>query len=174
MSKKRSAQLEQEIREALARIPKKPGLKTREQIDAEIDAILAGGLPAERHEVARALGFQYPKRSPPKKMTITDTNIFALSEQVLNAGGRSTFSNRLHATDYPHIKRALAAGLVEVSSPTTLTLTPEGREVVLSRLRRDYASKSEALARDPSRFDDRSRARIDQVRAAIESLETGT
>jgi hypothetical protein len=174
MAKKRSAELDHEIREALARIPRKPNLKTREQIDAEIDAIIAGGLPAERYEIAHALGFQYPKKPPPKKMTITDTNIFALSNLVLDAGGKSTISSRLAAVDYPHIKRTLAAGLVEVSSPTTLTLTPEGRGVVLRRLRRDYASQSEALGRDPSRFDTRSRVRVEQMRAAIERLETGT
>lgn len=174
MAKKRSAQLEQEIREALARIPRKPGLKTREQLDAEIDAILAGGLPAERHEVARALGFQYPKRPPPKKTTVTDLNVFALSELVLAAGGKSTFSNRMHATEIPHIKRTLAGGLVEVSSPTTLTLTSEGRDAVLRRLKKDYAAKSDLLARDPSRFDQRSRDRVEQMRAAIETLESGT
>lgn len=171
MAKKRSAQLDQEIRETLAKIQKKPGLKTREELDAEIDEILAGGLPAERYEVARALGFQYPKRPPPKQMTITGTNIFALSKLVLEAGGRSTFSNRLHATDYPHIKRTIAAGLVEVSSPTTLTLTSEGRQAVLGRLRRDYTASSEVFARNPSRFDERARKRMEQERLAIENLE---
>ena len=171
MPKKRTVQLDQEIREALARIPKKPGLKTREQLDAEIDALLAGGLPAERYEVAGALGFQYPKRPPPKKMTITDTNIFALSELVLNAGGKTTFSNRMHATEYPHIKRTLAAGLVEASSPTTLTLTSAGRAAVLRRLRRDYEAKNSLLSRDPSRFTARDRARLEQQRVAIENLE---
>lgn len=159
---RRSAQLEQEIREALARIPKKPSLKTREELDAEIDTILAGGLGAERYEVARALGFQYPKKPPPKKMTITDTNIFALAEQVLNAGGSSTFSNRLAAVDYPHIKRTIAAGLVEVSSPTTLTLTSSGREAVLRRLRRDYARGFSGIHHSE-----------DQLRRAIENLEAG-
>ena len=173
MAKKRSAQLDQEIREALARIPKKLGLKTREQLDAEIDEILAGGLPAERYEVASALGFRYPKKAPPKKMTLTDTNIFALSELVLNAGGKSSFSHRVHATEYPHIKRTLAAGLVEASSPTTLTLTAEGRAVVLRRLRRDYEAKNSLLARDPSRFTARDRERLEQQRAAIENLEAG-
>ena len=170
---KRSAELDREIRESLAQIPKKPGLKTKEQLDAEIDAILGTGSRAERHEVARALGYVYPKRPPPKTMTITDTNLFALSDLVLKSGGRSTFSNRLERVDYPHIKRTLAAGLVEASSLTTLTLTPSGREAVLRRLRRDYASKSEAFARDPSRFDARDRARIEALRNAIDNLESG-
>jgi len=171
MAKQRSAQIDQEIREALARVPRQPGLRTREQLDAEIDAVLAGGLPAERHEVAQALGFRYPKKAPAKKRTITDTNLFALADLVLGAGGATTLSNRLHATDRPHIQRTLEAGLVEVSSPTTLTLTPAGREAVLDRLRRDYRSQREALARDPSRFDARSRQRVEQLRVAIENLE---
>lgn len=173
MAKKRTAQLEAEIREALARIPKKPSLKTREQLDAEIDAILAGGLPAERYEVAQALGFRYPKRPPPKTMTITGTNIFALAELVLNAGGKSTFSNKMHATEIPHIKRTLAGGLVEVSSPTTLTLTPQGRDAVLRELRESYERSRAGFERDPSRYDARSRQRIEQLRGAIENLEAG-
>jgi len=173
MAKKRSSQLDQEIREALARIPKKPGLKTREQLDAEIDAILAGGLPAERYEVARALGFQYPKKPPPKKMTVTDLNVSALADQVVEGGGHATFSNRIHAVHRPHIRRTMQGGLVEVSSPTTLTLTPAGREAVLQRLRQDYARTSDALARVPERFCDRDRARFESVRAAIENLAAG-
>ena len=173
MGKKRSAQLDQEIREALTRIPKKPGIKTREQLDAEIDAILAGGLPAERYEVAQALGFRYPKRPPPKKMTLTGTNIFALAELVLEAGGKSTFSNRMHAGTLQHIKRTAAAGLVEVSSPTTLTLTPAGREAVIRELRDSYERHRAAFERDPSRYDARSRQRWEQQRAAIENLEAG-
>jgi len=168
---KRSAELDQEIRESLSRIPKKPGLKTRAQLDAEIDAILAGGLPAERYEVAQALGFRYPKKAPPKKMTLTGTNIFALADLVLDAGGKSTFSNRMHAGTLQHIKRTLAAGLVEVSSPTTLTLTPAGREAVIRELRENYESHRAGLERDPSRYDARSRQRMEQQRAAIENLE---
>jgi hypothetical protein len=173
MAKKRSSELDQEIRESLARISKKPGLKTPAQLDAEIDTILAAGSRAERYEIAQALGFRYPKRPPPKKMTITGTNIFALTEQVLNAGGHSTFSNRLAQVDYPHIKRCLAAGLVEVSSPSTLTLTHVGREAVLRDLRENYGHKSSGLARDPSRYDARDRARIEQLREAITNLESG-
>lgn len=156
MAKKRSTQLDQEIRAALAQIPKKPSIKSREQLDAEIDAILAGGLPAERYEVASALGFQYPKKAPPKKTTVTDLNIFALAQLVLKNDGRSTFSNRLEQVDYPHIKRTLAAGLVEVSSPTTLSLTEAGRQAVLRELRQRYDRKPD-----------------EKTRLAIENLEAG-
>jgi hypothetical protein len=170
---KRTTDLDREIRESLSRISKKPGLKTREQLDAEIDAILAGGLPAERYEIAQALGFRYPKRPPTKKMTITGTNIFALADLVREHGGHSTFSNRMHSGTLQHIKRTLTAGLVEVSSPTTLTLTPEGREAVLRELRSSYRGKRDVLARDPSRFSQSDLARLEQLRTALENLEAG-
>src|SRR5207244_7173776 len=137
-------------------------IKSRDQLDAEIDAILAGGLPAERYEVAQALGFRYPKKAPPKKMTLTGTNIFALADLVLDAGGKSTFSNRMHAGTLQHIKRTLAAGLVEVSSPTTLTLTPAGREAVIRELRENYESHRVAFERDPSRYAARSLQQMEQ------------
>jgi hypothetical protein len=76
MAKRRSAELDKEIREALARIPKTSRIRTREQIDA----ILTGGLPAERHEIAGARRFSYPKKSPPKTMKLAGTNLFALTK----------------------------------------------------------------------------------------------
>ena len=110
--------------------------------------------------------------SSPPLPRVTDTNLFALAELVLNNGGRSTFSNRLERVDYPHIKRCLAGGMVAVSSPTTLSLTPAGRAAVLQRLRRDLASQEAAFSRVPERFDAKDRARLDQMRAAIAQLET--
>jgi hypothetical protein len=172
MAKRRSAQLDQEIREALAKISKKPSLETREQLDAEIDAILARGLPAERHEVARALGFAYPKRPPPKKTTVTELNVYALAQIVLQNRGRSTFSNRLPRVDYPHVRRTLGAGLVTVSSPTTLTLSPEGRSAVLRLLRKDHDSLVDAMRRFPDRFPEGDR-QLALRREAIENLEAG-
>lgn len=172
MAKKRSAQLDQEIREALAKIPKNSKIKTPAQLDAEIDAIIAGGLPAERYEVANAMGFRYPKRPPPKGIVPTGTNIFALADLVLEAGGKTTFSNRMDKTHIPHIKRTLAAGLVEVSSPTTLTLTPEGRATVLRELRESYKRDTAGFERDPTRYDARSMRRIEQLRTALETLES--
>jgi hypothetical protein len=79
----------------------------------------------------------------------------------------------MHSNTLQHIKRTLAAGLVEVSSPTTLTLTPEGHEVVLRELRGSYRGKSDVLARDPSRFSTSDLTRLEQLRSAIESLEAG-
>ena len=140
MPRTRSAQLDQEIREALARIPKNPGIKTREQLDAEIDAVLAGGLPAERHEVARALGFRYPKKAPPKTMTLTGTNLFALKQQVIDHG--PVFSSRLAAVDAPHIKRTLALGLVEPARAGMLQLTDAGRDLVRREIEKDLGRVS--------------------------------
>lgn len=139
MPKKRSAQLDQEIREALARVPKNPQIKTREQLDAEIDAVLAGGLPAERHEVAQALGFRYPKKAPPKKMTLTGTNLFALKEMVVEHGS-PVFPSRMAAVDAPHIRRTVALGLVEpVDGGAKLRLTEAGRDLVEREIEKDLA-----------------------------------
>jgi hypothetical protein len=136
MPKKRDAQLDQEIRQALSRLSKKPDLKTREQLDAEIDAVLAAGLPAERFEVAHALGFRYPKKAPPKKMALTGTNLFALTQLVLKYGPE--FPNRFDAVDAPHIKRTLALGLVEPAG-TMLRLTATGRELVAGEIEENLA-----------------------------------
>jgi hypothetical protein len=174
MAKKRSAQLDQEIREALARIPKKPGLKTREQLDAEIDAILAGGLPAERYEVAQALGFRYPKKAPPKKMALTGTNLFALAQMVIEHG--PVFPSRMPVVDAPHIKRTLALGLVEPSG-SMLRLTETGRELVEREIEKDLARERSYWPRVSSMVKPELRDEVmdrEQAkhRAKIEKLET--
>lgn len=145
MAKKRTAQIEQEIRETLSRIPRKSGIKTREQLDAEIDTILAGGLPAERYEVAQALGFRYPKKAPPKTMTLTGTNLFALTQLVIAHGGPE-FPNRLAAVDAPHIKRTIALGLVEPTN-RSLRLTDTGRDLVKREIEKDLAREREHVPR---------------------------
>lgn len=181
MAKKRSAQLDQEIREALARIPKKPSLKTREQLDAEIDAILAGGLPAERYEVAQALGFRYPKKAPPKKMSLTGVNLFALTQMVIEHG--PTFPSRMAAVDAPHIKRTLALGLVEPVGGS-LRLTETGRELVEREIEKDLARETshtpsvssivkpelrdEVLAREQAKH----RAKIEKLERALATVRS--
>lgn len=125
---KRSQQLDQEIREALARIPRNPSLKTRDQLDSEIDTILAGGLAAERYEVARALGFQYPKRPQPKATTLTELNLWVLGRI---AHGRKEFPNKISATSAPHMRRAIKAGAVEVVDKAKLRITPFGYESLM-------------------------------------------
>lgn len=177
---KRSAQIDQEIREALAKIPKKPSLKTRAQLDAEIDAILAGGLPAERYEVAGALGFRYPKKAPPKKMTLTGVNLFALKEMVVGHGG-PVFPNRMDATHVPHIKRTIALGLVEPTG-SQLRLTETGRDLVRREIEQDLDRASryqpnvgsmvkpelrdEVLAREREKH----QTRLEQLRRALAKL----
>lgn len=179
MATKRSAQLDTEIREALAQIPRKPSLKTREQLDAEIDAILDGGLPAERHEVASALGFRYPKKAPSKKMTLTGTNLFALAQMVIEHG--PTFPSRMAAVDAPHIKRTVALGLVEPVNGS-LRLTAEGRGLVEREIEQTLAReqsytprvspivkpelRDEVLAREQARH----RAKIEKLEQALASL----
>jgi len=173
MAKKRTAQIDQEIREALGRIPKKPGLKTREQLDVEIDAILAGGLPAERYEVAQALGFRYPKKAPPKKMTLTGVNLFALTQMVIEHG--PSFPSRMAAVDAPHIKRTLALGLIEPKNGT-LHLTETGREVVEREIEKDLARESSYTPRvssivKPELRDEVLAREQGQHRAKVEKLE---
>ena len=174
MAKKRTAQLDQEIHEALARIPKKPGLKTREQLDTEIDAILAGGLPAERYEVAQALGFRYPKKAPPKKMTLTGVNLFALTQMVIEHGPE--FSSRMTAVDAPHIKRTLALGLIEAKNGGTLRLTETGRELVEREIEKDLARESSYTPRvspivKPELRDEVLEREQGKQRAKVEKLE---
>lgn len=139
MAKKRTVQIEAEIRDALSKVPKKPGLKTRAELDDEIDAVLAQGLPAERYEVARALGFVYPRKAPPKTMKLTGVNIFALTQMVIDHG--PVFPGRVDAVHAPHIKRTIALGLVEPSG-SMLRLTQAGRELVTREIEKDLARES--------------------------------
>lgn len=176
---RRSAQLDAEIRDALSKIGKKPGLKTRAELDAEIDAILAGGLPAERYEVARALGFVYPKKPPPKKMALTGVNLFALTQMVLDHG--PVFPSRMDAVHAPHIKRTVALGLVEPSG-NMLRLTDTGREVIIRELEKNLAQESryeprvESYVRADLRDDVLARERakhqgkIDRLQTALSKL----
>ncbi|HSX22359.1 MAG TPA: hypothetical protein VLE97_06240 [Gaiellaceae bacterium] len=177
-TKKRSAELDQEIREALSRIPRKT-LKTREQLDAEIDAVLAGGLPAERYEVAAALGYRYPKKAPPKKMALTGTNLFALKELVVEHGG-PVFPNRVAAVHAPHIKRTVALGLVEDAGGGRARLTSAGRELVEREIETDLARLSpptvssltrpefrdDAMARETAQYQAR-RDKLERALAAV-------
>lgn len=69
-----------------------------------------------------------PVYGPPKKVTATRLNIFALRAL---AQGRHVFPNQIPAVDVPHIRRCLAAGLVEVSPDRKmLVLTPAGVEAL--------------------------------------------
>lgn len=177
--KKRTAQLDQEIREALSRLPRKPGIKTRAQLDAEIDAVLAGGLAAERHEVARALGFRYPKRLPSKPKSLTGVNLFALANMVIEHG--PTFPARMAAVDRPHIRRALDLGYAEPVNGS-IRLTEAGREIVADEIVHDIERaernppRENTLARPELRAEilERDRAvhrqKIDKLESALAKL----
>lgn len=79
---------------------------------------------------------------------VTDTNLFALTQLVIDRGG-PVFLNTLYAVDRPHIKRCLEAGLIEVVGPARrlrgvdrLQLTPAGRTAVADMLIRDIERES--------------------------------
>jgi len=69
---------------------------------------------------------------------VTSTNLFALKEMVLKHG--TEFPRRVDAVDAPHLKRCVAAGLVEVNG--TAKLTAAGREHVADELIKDIARES--------------------------------
>lgn len=76
------------------------------------------------------------------KGTPTDTNMFCLSEHF---GDRAEASARIRPTDRPHLKRCLAAGLLEADRATsTLRLTEAGKAALAAW--RVHASKCLAAA----------------------------
>ena len=139
--------------ESLANLPKASHLKTRTELDAEIDKILAQGSKAHRYEIANALGFRYPKKPPPSVVYPTDTNIYALTELVMDQRGKDPLSNQIQSTSVPHIKRCVAGGLLEVVDRRTLRLTPAGKAAVIERIKddmgRDAGKRSTAAHPDP-------------------------
>lgn len=75
------------------------------------------------------------KATAMKPSFVTGTNRFALKSLAVKYGGPE-FPNRLEATDVPHIKRTVAAGLAEVVGGK-IRLTPAGREVVADEIIQD-------------------------------------
>lgn len=154
---KRSTQIDAEIRESLASLPKASHLKTRAELDVEIDKILAQSdkahSKAHRYEIANALGFRYPKKPPPSVVYPTDTNIYSLTELVMSQRGRNPLSNQIQSTSVPHIKRCIAGGLLEVVDRSSLRLTPAGKAAVIERIKddmgRDAGKRSTAAHPDP-------------------------
>lgn len=66
------------------------------------------------------------RRGP--KGTPTHTNLFALRSLF---GDRTFIPNQMHATDVPHLRRCLKAGLVRVEGGgKLLALTPEGAKAI--------------------------------------------
>lgn len=66
-----------------------------------------------------------------KPTYVTGTNLFALTQMVIEHGPE--FPSRVPAVDAPHLKRCVAAGLIEVEG-SRARLTSVGREIVADQL----------------------------------------
>jgi hypothetical protein len=97
--------------------------------------------PVQRAQLQRQLdaandGLRAAQKVAAHKPTyVTGTNLFALKEMVLEYGGPA-FPSRVPAVHAPHLKRTVAAGLVEVVG-NTARLTSTGREAVADSLVND-------------------------------------
>lgn len=70
------------------------------------------------------------------RMKITDTNLFALGRAF---GGQTALpaATRFDAVTIPHLRRCVAAGLVELSADRSqMVLTPPGIEALAARARK--------------------------------------
>jgi hypothetical protein len=125
---------------------------------------------------ARA-GLRAAQSAAARKPTyVTDTNLFALKDIVVKHGG-PTFPGRVPAVYAPHLKRTVAAGLVEVVG-NAARLTTIGRKAVTEALEQDLArvrghpprenpvvppeKRAEALERDRTQHEDKI-ARLEVV-----------
>jgi hypothetical protein len=96
---------------------------------------------------AAQLGLRAAEQVAAHKPTfVTGTNLFALTQLVVQHGGPE-FPTRLDAVDAPHIKRCLAAGLVEVVG-NRARLTPAGREAVADALIKDIAREESWIPKE--------------------------
>ena len=118
--KKRIANIQSEAR-------KTGDLETRKALQLQLTAA-SDGLRAAQAAAAH------------KPTFLTDTNLFALKAMVLQHGG-PTFSSRVPAVDAPHLKRAVQAGVIEVTGPSA-KLTPTGCEIVADLLVKDIEKES--------------------------------
>jgi hypothetical protein len=85
---------------------------------------------------AAQLGLQHAGQVAASKPTfVTGTNLFALKEMVLDHGGPE-FPSRVEAVHAPHLKRCLAAGLIEVVGAKA-RLTADGRAAVADLIVQD-------------------------------------
>lgn len=63
-----------------------------------------------------------------KTVRVTPTNLFVLQKVFADS---DEIGDRVHAVDYPHLKRCLAAGLLQaVPESRTLRLTASGRHAI--------------------------------------------
>lgn len=91
---------------------------------------------------------------------VTGTNLFALKEMVLKYGPE--FPRRVASVDAPHLRRCVAAGLVEVNG--TAKLTAAGRERVGDEIIKDIATASKWTP-TPNRFLSGDQAHQDKIMA---------
>lgn len=103
--------------------------------DAQQKAVLQ-----EEYKAAQ-VGLRAAEQTAAKKPSfVTGTNLSALTRLVVDHGGPE-FPNRIESVSIPHIKRTMAAGLVE-SVGNKLRLTPTGREMVGDEIIKDIARES--------------------------------
>jgi hypothetical protein len=130
---------------------------------------------------AAQLGLRAAGQAAASKSTfVTGTNLSALTRMVIEHGGRE-FSSRVHAVELPHLKRCLAAGLIEVVGDKA-RLTAAGRTNVGDMIIQDIAreerwtprentfvppeKRAELLAKDVAEHNAKIR-RLEQVLAKI-------
>lgn len=186
---RRSKQLGVEIAAALAKGSPHPEATARdwkklvEDIKKRFHAAIheqQKALLQEEYKAARQ-GLRAAEQVAALKPTyVTDTNLFALKSLVVQHVGPE-FPSRLPAVDAPHIKRCLAAGLVEVAG-NKVRLTPGGRAAVADALVKDLErerrwtprentavapeKRAEVLARDVAEHDRKIR-RFEETLAKI-------
>jgi len=95
---------------------------------------------------------------------LTELNVFALQEHLIECDGSREFANRVAAVHRSHLRRCIAAGFVEVLDRARLRLTDGGLESVLRHARKDFDRMSH-------RSDDYGRKRAALLDALIRRLE---
>jgi hypothetical protein len=141
---RRSKQLQDEITAALAQGTPHPEAAVsdwKKRIAAIQRQSRTTGDPSQRAALQRQLdaasdGLRAAQRVVAHKPTyVTDINLFALKEMVLEHDGPE-FPSRVPAVHAPHLKRTVEAGLVEVNG-SRAHLTAAGREIVADALIKD-------------------------------------
>jgi hypothetical protein len=96
---------------------------------------------------AAQLGLRAAEQASASKPTfVTSTNLFALTQMVVKHGGPE-FPSRVDAVDAPHLKRCLAAGLIEIVG-NKARLTSAGRTSVGDALIQDIAREERWTPRE--------------------------
>lgn len=94
------------------------------------------------------------RSSAVKEGFVTGTNLSALTSMVIMNG--PTFSARVPATDAPHLKRCMQAGLLEPAGSGMVRLTSEGRtrvgDEIINKLARGQHSIDGAIRGEEARL----------------------